>query len=219
MKIVNQSFEVLTDITVIDFITRQLEMAGRVCYKSENPVTTKESAAQFVERIINNGHESVLEHGIISIKFITDRGVGNELVRHRHCAFSQESTHYIDYNKKYGELTFVRPEGFYRGRELNDAKRELTVEQIGKIYNVFQLIENEYKTMKNIGQYFSRSILPLGLKTELVMTTNIREWRHILRIRTSYACHPQMRALMLKVLAWFKENIPIVVSDIELREL
>ena len=218
MKIIKQHFKILTPGIQIDNILQQLESIGRVCYKSEKSIT-EHSAENFIDRIIANGHESVLEHMSISILFITDRGVGNELVRHRHCAFSQESTHYIDYNKKYGELTFIEPEGYYLGREKNDYRRGLSSEDKEKIYYTWQRIEDEYKCMKDIGQYWSRAVLPLGLKTELAMTTNIREWRHIMKIRTGEGCHPQMRSLMLSLVRWFKERLPLVAIDINPRGL
>ncbi len=119
------------------------------------------------------------------------------MVRHRHCAFSQESTHYINYLKK-DELQIVRQPGF----------------QEGAFYETVKNIVDQYVNSEAVESKIRRCLLPLCLKTELVMTTNLREWRHILRIRTDKACHPQMRELMLSVLAWFDASLPIFVEDI-----
>jgi len=196
IKLIDQRVKVLTPIVECRSFERRIESAGRVCYKSEGRITPG-SARDFVQRIINNGHESVFEHCFLSVLFTTDRAMANALVRHRHCAFSQESTHYINYLKK-DEIQIVKQEGF-PDEDLKWAA---------------EIAIDNYCNFKNIVPVARRSLLPLGLKTELVMTTNIREWRHILRIRTAKGCHPQMRALILKLLSWFKGFLPIFVSDI-----
>lgn len=196
VNIIDQSFEVLTSFSEYDSFLFNIEYYGRVCYKSEGQVTYNSRKA-FVRRLIRSGHESVLEHANLTIKFVTDRATANALVRHRHCAFSQESTHYINYLKK-DELQIVRQPGF----------------QEGAFYETVKNIVDQYVNSEAVESKIRRCLLPLCLKTELVMTTNLREWRHILRIRTDKACHPQMRELMLSVLAWFDASLPIFVEDI-----
>ncbi len=196
VNIIDQSFEVLTEFVVYDSFLNDLEYYGRVCYKSESQITYG-SCRAFIRRLIRSGHESVLEHTNLTVKFITDRATANALVRHRHCAFSQESTHYINYLKK-DELQIVRQPGF----------------QEGAFYETVKNIVEQYANSEAVESKIRRCLLPLCLKTEVVMTTNLREWRHILRIRTDKACHPQMRELMLGLLAWFDASLPIFVEDI-----
>lgn len=196
IKLVDQRVKILTPIRECRSFERRIERAGRVCYKSEDKITPG-SSRDFVQRIINNGHESVFEHCFLSVLFTTDRAMANALVRHRHCAFSQESTHYINYLKK-DEIQIIKQVGFP-----NEHLRWAS-----------QIEIDLYCRCRDIVPAARRSLLPLCLKTELVMTTNIREWRHILKIRTAKGCHPQMRALILELLSWFKGFLPIFVSDI-----
>lgn len=212
MKMIRQHAIVLTPMEEWCKLPQLVEHCGRVCYKSEDKITT-DSSTKFISRILKNGHESVLEHGNLTVKFITDRGVTHRLVRHRHCAFSQESTHYLDYGD---ELTFIEREGEYLGREKNEDERRLSYIDRLTIEEAWRHIETLYATMPNTGQYYKNSILPQGIKTELVMTTNIREWRHILKIRTEDGCHPQTRMLMYQLLYWFKLRLPVFVSDINI---
>ncbi len=109
MKIISPSFEILTPLDG-KTILKHIELCGRVCYKSEDKITDT-SAAAFVAGIIKRGHEAVLEHFNITIKFICDRGVSHELVRHRLASYCQESTRYCNYSKEGfgGEITVIRP--------------------------------------------------------------------------------------------------------------
>ena len=193
---------------VIDLIEEPLEMlkrierAGRVCYKSEDKITDT-SYVDMIKRLIKSAHHSVLEHGIISVKFITDRGILAELTRHRIASFSAESSRYCNYSKdKFGnEITFIQP----------DFKLSPQDE-----YLLFQ-IEKHYlnRLADGLSPQQARYFLPNGLKTEIVMTCNLREWRHIFLLRTSPKAHPQMRELMIPLLQDFKDLIPIVFYDIE----
>ena len=109
MKIIEPSYEILTPIS--RSALGMIELAGRTCYKSEGSITP-DSAGPFVKKIANvYKHESVIEHSSLTVKFVCDRGVSHELVRHRLCAFSQESTRYCNYSKeKFGrEITVIRP--------------------------------------------------------------------------------------------------------------
>ena len=89
-----------------DSILKHIEKVGRTCYKSEDKITSK-SAKEFVASLIKRGHESVIEHANVSVRFVVDRGVSHELVRHRLCAFSQESTRYVNYSRK--GIEFILP--------------------------------------------------------------------------------------------------------------
>jgi thymidylate synthase (FAD) len=206
MRIVEPNVEILTPVKGKE-VLKHIELVGRICYKSESNIT-KESAEKFVFMIINNGHEAVIEHFNITVKFITDRGISHEIIRHRIASYAQESTRYCNYsNDKFGnELTFIKPVDI-----LEDTNE----------YTTWQLAcadaETDYLLMiKNgVKPQTARSILPTCLKTEIVMTTNLREWRHFLKLRTSKAAHPDMRYLAINLLKQFQELIPIVFDDIK----
>lgn len=207
MRVIMPSFLVLDEIHGEDILKR-LELIGRVCYKSESKVT-ESSAAGFIRRIVQSGHESVIEHEKVSVKIICDRGVSHEIVRHRIASYSQESTRYCNYYKDaFGsELTVIAPV-FWKEDSEN--------------YKVWldsmQLIENHYNQLISMGAKpeEARSVLPNSLKTEIIVTMNLREWRHFLKLRTSRRAHPQMREIAVPLLLWFQANIPIIFEDIEI---
>lgn len=203
MQIINQSYEILTFISK-EHIYKAIELSGRTAYKSEDKIT-ENSSISFIENIIKRGHESVLEHFNISIKFITDRGVTHELVRHRLCAYTQESTRYCNYNKK--GMTFIKPV-FWNENTPEYKIWLMSMEQSEKYYNIL------LNTSHNITPQEARTVLPNSLKTEIVCTTNIREWRHILKLRTSKTAHPQMQALMIPLLKELQNKLPILFNDI-----
>lgn len=205
MRIINATFQILDSIESAT-ILKNIEKYGRVCYKSEKTIT-EDSAKSFVERLIKNGHESVIEHEKISVKFICDRGISHEIVRHRIASYSQESTRYCNYTKeKFGnELTFIKPIFW----EENSPEYKLWL-------NSMQYAENCYFEMINmsVSPEQARSVLPVSLKTEIIVTMNLREWRHFFRLRTSVKAHPQMREIAIPLLLEFKKAIPVVFDDI-----
>lgn len=217
MKLIKPYFEILSKIDGKE-ILMNIERAGRTCYKSEDKIT-ETSAENFIKMLIERGHESVLEHEKISVLFVCDRGVSHELVRHRIASFSQESTRYCNYSKdKFdGQLTFIIPEwlqgkvhvGVYEVSPFNGESEDIWV-------NSMLFAEESYQELidKNWQPQQARSVLPNSLKTEIVVTANLREWRTIFKQRTSKAAHPQMRELMCPLLEKFKEIIPIVFNDI-----
>lgn len=186
-----------------------IEAAGRVCYKSEER-TTDTSFVDFLEQIVRRGHESVLEHSMLTVRFICDRGVSHELVRHRLASFSQESTRYCNYS---GEVAFIMPCFFKQC--LTDTENVYPAYVLWK--DAMLSSEDTYKEMLKQGAspQEARSVLPNSTKTEVVMTANLREWRHILKLRTSKAAHPQMRELMCPLLDDLKASIPVIFDDIE----
>jgi thymidylate synthase (FAD) len=204
LRIINQSCKLLH---LSNFPLELIEEAGRTCYKSEEK-RTNDSSQKFVKMILKSGHESVIEHAFASVRFITNRGVTHELVRHRLCAFSQESTRYVDYQK---EMEFIKPVWWKNkdsGQPSNEAET-LWMESI-------EFCETNYKKLREKGwrPEQAREILPNSLKTEIVVTANFREWRHIFKLRTSKAAHPQIRELMTSCLEMFKKEIPILFDDI-----
>ena len=205
MRIIQPSFEIMGSMNP-DEILKSIELYGRVCYKSEDKVTA-ESAISFIERIIKSGHESVIEHEKITVKIICDRGVSHEIVRHRIASYSQESTRYCNYSQdKFGrELTLIKPCFWNEG----STEYKLWLQTM-------HVIEDNYNRLIDIGAKpeEARSILPNSLKTEIVVTMNLREWRHFFKLRTSMRAHPQMREISISLLNKFKSILPVVFNDI-----
>lgn len=205
MKIINAGYEIITPIKGAE-VLKHIERCGRVCYKSEDKITDQ-SAEAFVRNIIARGHEAVLEHFSFTIKFICDRGVSHELVRHRIASFCQESTRYCNYSKeKFGkEISVIRPMFFEEGTAAyNYWKTACEAAEM----EYFALLDAECSPQQ------ARSVLPNSLKTEVVMTANLREWRHFFKLRTSPAAHPQMREVTIPLLKELQEKIPVIFDSI-----
>ena len=205
MQIISPSVEILGNPDPRQML-RNMEAAGRVCYKSEANIK-ENTAGPFLRRLVQSGHESVIEHEKLSVKIICDRGVTHEIVRHRIASYSQESTRYCNYTKdKFGnELTFIKPLFWNEG----DTCYTLWKEQMASIEKgYFALIEAGATPEE------ARSILPNSLKTEIVVTMNMREWRHFLRLRGSKAAHPQIREIVRLLLPKFRELLPDLFEDI-----
>jgi len=206
MRLIKASYEIRTKINASE-ILRDLESAGRTCYKSEGRITN-ESAPKFIDMIVNQyKHNSVIEHQHLSVKFIVDRGVSHELVRHRLASFSQESTRYCNYGKdKFGsEVTFIEPCWEWKFPE--HRARWLARRQHDED-GYFEMLDVGYSPQE------ARSELPNATKTEVVMTSNLRHWREIFTQRTGKAAHPQMREVMVPLLSEIKTLIPVIFDDI-----
>ncbi len=205
MKIVPPEFEILTPLEPAAVLAR-IERAGRTCYRSEGRITP-DSAAAFVKTLIKSGHHSVLEHESLSVRLVCDRGVTHELVRHRLAAYSQESTRYVNYGRgpEGRGLVLIKPLFFEEGTEKYRLWRE-----------AMEAAEAAYLALTTAGATAqeARTVLPNSLKTEIVMTANLREWRHVLALRCAAASHPQMREIMKMVLTRFQELLPEVFGDI-----
>jgi thymidylate synthase (FAD) len=208
MILVNPSFEVLA-VTTLPL--QLVELAGRTCYKSEGNISVN-SAKQFAETLLRHGHESVIEHASATLKLTCDRGVTHELVRHRLASYSQESTRYCNYK---GGITFVIPPWVDIVPGEYQSSRLIIYADDVWFWSMLQA-ETWYLHLLSMGwtPQQARSVLPNSLKTEIVVTANLREWRHILKLRTSKAAHPQMRELMLPILAYFKREVPELFNDI-----
>ena len=206
MKIIKPHFEILDKIDGDEMI-KKIELIGRVCYKSEDRISN-DSARQFLKNILASGHESVIEHEKISVRVICDRGVTHEIVRHRIASYSQESTRYCNYYQdKFGsELTLIKPLFW-----------EESSEEYKVWYQSMQSIENAYNALiaMRVKPQEARSILPNSLKTEIIVSMNLREWRHFFKLRTSTKAHPQMREVACAMLDEFKKLVPVIFDDIE----
>lgn len=205
MRIIPATFIIQSNIDG-DYMLKQIELAGRTAYKSEDKIT-QDSAKDFVKMILSRGHESVLEHQFVTVRVICDRGVSHEIVRHRLASYTQESTRYCNYTKgKFGnELTTIKP-CFFEGEKYEIWR------------NAMEDAETHYNNLIKAGAtpQEARSVLPNSLKTEIVITMNLREWRHFFTLRTSKAAHPQMREIAIPMLKEFKKLIPVIFEDIEI---
>ncbi len=215
MKIINASFEILRPHMdgeeAKNAIYQLIEQAGRTCYKSESAITP-ESAAAFIQKIVKNHHEAMLEHASMTVKFIVDRGVSHELVRHRLASFAQESTRYCNYSKnKFGnEITVIKPYFFEENAKMYDIWK-----------SAMENAEKAYLDLLNGGAspQEARSVLPNSLKTEVIVTANMREWRHFFKLRAAGetgAPHPQMAEVAIPLLKTCKEYMPELFSDINI---
>lgn len=187
MRIIQPSVQFTQDPATTEAMYGLIEKAGRTCYKSEPK--EGDTTEAFIRRRIAQKHEALLEHGSISMTFICDRGVSHELVRHRLFSFCQESTRYCNYSlEKFGqEITFIEPLFFQEGTAVYDLWRE-TLEQVEEAYLL--MLDNGCSPQE------ARSVLPHSLKTEIVVTGNIREWRHFFNLRKfgrAGAPHPQVK--------------------------
>ena len=208
MMVIESKYEILDSISEGGIKELQkIEMAARTCYKSEDKITADgESAKRLVAGLISSGHEAMLEHGGLTVKFFCDRGVSHELVRHRMASFAQESTRYCNYTKdKFGNgITFIYPD------------YDFTSEQFLEWTKCLEICEKTYNDLVSSGvsPQIARSVLPNATKTEVVVTANWREWRHILDLRADKTAHPDIRKLMLELLEELHKRIPVLFDDI-----
>ena len=235
MKIINASYQIekpdLDDPKTYMNILKDITQVGHTAYKSTTQVTD-EKAEEFVRRLIRDGHESVLEHKSMRVKFIVDRGVSHELVRHRLASFTQESTRYCNYSqdKFENEITVIEPCFFkdipekIRNQGFSFLSKYLeTATPHEKAYGLWleacYMAEERYFAMLENGctPQEARSVLPNSLKTEVIMTTNLREWRHILNLRaagTTEKPHPQILEVMVPLLNELRLKLPVLFEDI-----
>jgi|WetSurMetagenome_2_1015567.scaffolds.fasta_scaffold37656_7 thymidylate synthase (FAD) len=234
MRIIKPSVEILSNFNGKE-ILKMIEKCGRVCYKSEDKIT-ENSAEKFVQMLINRNHLAMLEHYNLTVKVICDRGVTHEIVRHRIASYAQESTRYVDYNKR--GMEFIIPSHFdlntgiydfgyanehiYFG-ESSDSQQPITnCNQkdwgTSKILWLRHMLwsEKTYNTMINQGQkpQEARSVLPNSLKTEIVITMNLREWLHFFKLRTDKAAHPDMQVVAKLILEEFRKTISVIFDNI-----
>lgn len=209
MNIIKANF-IIEDLLDAEQILKKIEKAGRTAYKSEKKITVA-SAQEFIRRLIDRGHESVIEHEKVTVRIICDRGVTHEIVRHRIASYTQESTRYCNYrdNRFGNSITVIEP-CFWGSESHQDKEKyevwEKSMMEAEKTY--MKLIELGAKPEE------ARSVLPNSLKTEIVITMNLREWRHFFKLRTPKTAHPQMIEISRPLLDEFKRKVPIIFDDI-----
>ena len=222
MNKIKASYEILTPISEGGIKElQQIEKIGRVCYKSEDYITEDgESARKFVAMLIRNGHEAMIEHSFLSVKFTVDRGVSHELVRHRIASFAQESTRYCNYAKdKFGaECAFIDLEP---GIMLDNKMKKMSGEEIALVMaewtSAMEDAERHYMRLLELGAtpQIARAVLPNSTKTEITVSANYREWRNFFKLRVPADVHPQMREVTIPLLRELKGMIPVIFDDIE----
>ncbi len=189
-----------------------IELAGRTSYQSRDKITN-DSAARFVKMLRERGHESVLEHSCMTVEFNNvSRGFTHELVRHRLASFTQESTRYVDG----GDFKVVIPPG----QDKDEKLVELNLPNGQKLKVSFQdwmdLNEQMYRGLRKAGwiRQDARQVLPNGIKAQIVITANFREWRHIFKVRTAPDAHWEIKQVMKNLLENLKKKIPIIFDDL-----
>lgn len=206
MQIVDAGYEILDPLNGEE-ILRKIERVARVCYKSEDKIT-EGSAEKMVRALIKGNHLAMLEHYSFSVKFIVDRGISHEIVRHRVASYAQESTRYCNYGKS-GAVAFIKP--CYLGYDTtpfdNWVDSCMRAER-----DYLDMLDNGYTPQE------ARAVLPTSLKTEVVMTANLREWRHFFSLRACGSTgkpHPQMLEVAVPLLKELRERVPVVFDDLE----
>ncbi len=199
MLIVDPSFTILNPVSkeqALDAL-RRVELAGRVCYKSEDRITP-DSHRRFLQMLMQREHWSVIEHATMTAHIVTNRGVTHELVRHRLASYSQESTRYCNYAK-----------GRFGGEVAMVAPPELSGEDQAIWREAVQAAERAYQELigRGVSPQIARGVLPNDLKAEIVVTANLREWQHIFSMRCAQNAHPHMRHVMrlglVQAVEWF----------------
>jgi thymidylate synthase (FAD) len=182
-----------------------LEKAGRTCYKSEDHIT-EDSSHKFIKMLNDRGHKAMLEHCFASCKFVCDRGVTHELVRHRIASYAQESTRYCNYSKdKFdNQISVIKPPGL----DTEDKEQYWKSGCLAVEHMYMKLIEAD------VPPQIARSVLPTCLKTEIWCSTNLREWQHIFSLRCAPTAHPQIREVMLMALEKFKDEVPTMFDEL-----
>ena len=198
-------------------LNKLIERHARLSHDSQDKITDS-SYKDLISKLMKWGHLSVIEHSMFSVQITCDRGISHELVRHRLTSITERSTRYCNLAN---DIEFIKP--FYFDE--NDEKIDVEIEdETLESMNAFDIwfiamrySEWAYKTLINtfkIPPEEARSVLPNSLKTKIGITANLREWRHILKLRTSKASHPQMREIMLAILIFLNDKFPIIFKDI-----
>ena len=222
MNVIKAGFEILTPVSEggIEEL-KHIEKIGRVCYKSEGNITEDgESAKKFVKMLISRGHEAMIEHSSLSVKFTVDRGVSHELVRHRVASFAQESTRYVNYslNKFGSEINVIDiKNGIALDKKMKNMSSDTILAVIEEWRSAMNDAEKHYMKMIELGAtpQIARSVLPNSTKTEITITANYREWRNFFKLRVPETAHPQMREITIPLLKELKTLLPVIFDDIE----
>ena len=207
MQIIKPYARMLDCLSIEDGIKllKKIEWCARISHRTEESVTEDSYKRLIKAVVIDHGDWSVAEHASVTCDFYVDRGITHEIVRHRLFSFTQESTRFVNYQKKM-EPSFIIPFD-------SDSQPDqvfLWKEVITKIEGVYKLLIQD-----GIAPQLARSVFPNALASRIIITGNLRNWRHFFIMRTTKESHPQMREVTIPLLAEFKERIPILFDDIE----
>lgn len=227
-KIIKPKFHILSRLNERN-ILRHLEQCGRICYKSEDKITN-DSCYRFIKMLLSRGHESVIEHYSFTVKFVCSRSLSHQLVRHRLCSFSEQSQRYCNFETKV-EMGIILPYWLDDNdkRKIKNKSFSSTLQVPNNISlkcqhwldSVIESIVSYGILIRNNSEMTPqqvRSILPNAAKTEIVCTANLRQWRHILKLRTSKGADPEIKELMIPLLNKLKEKLPTIFGDIEVEQ-
>lgn len=221
MRLINSSVEILDQIDGEE-VLKKLERIARTCYKSESRITEDGSSARkLLTNIIKSGHEAMIEHYSFSVKFICSRAISHELVRHRMASFAQESQRYVNYGKR-GEIEFVIPANLENQISPEDNPMTIALKNPNHYSFAERFASNAWRSEEaylaaienGVKPQEARDLLINATKTEIVMTANLREWRHFFKLRCDQAAHPDMRELALDLLARVHSRIPVIFDDL-----
>lgn len=197
ITLVDPEYKILTDIPE-NVVYKFIAEAGMLSRNNKSAVHR-----QVCENLMRLGHESVIEHVSLSVQFKIDRAMSHELVRHRIASYTQESQRYCNYSDN---IEFIKP--FWYDSVCIET-RHIFFEQLEKCHGAYvALLKN------SILPQDARGILPNATATSLIVTANLREWRHILKLRTSIKAHPDMRLIMRSLLKELKSRYSIIFDDI-----
>lgn len=216
MKIIKKgSFIILTPEEELKSQFLRIEEAGRTCYRSEGKEITEDSANKFNKMLVKRGHLSVIEHTLMTVKFINvSRGFTHEMVRHRLCSYSQESTRYVDYAQgetkpdieKFELKCIVPPH--------KNENEKVFVNGFGamSLSDMLRATEFFYRALRksNWPPEDARQILPNAINANIVVSANLREWQHIFKMRTQKAAHWEIRQVMGDLLEKVQQIIPVI---------
>ena len=189
-----------------DNVYKKIEEAGRTCYKSKNKEGSREITESFINGLILSGHTSVIEHMNFTVRIICDRGTSHQLVRHRHTSISQQSTRYVSSV----DMEVVKPISLEEGTKEFDIWEKAMLNA-----------EKDYAELLDLGvsKDIARAVLPISAKTEIVLTTNVREWREIIKQRISKYAHENAREVAKQLLILFHSEVPVLFDDIYQKEI
>lgn len=196
-------------------LLRKIEWCGRISHRSEE-AQSPDSWDRFIRAVVlQHGDWSIVEHASVSVDMLVDRGITHEIVRHRLFSFTQESTRFVNYDKKM-PASFIAPElSDEAARAPNGEQVELSCAQQWR--HAINTVESVYRGLirKGVSPQIARSVFPNALASRIIVTGNLRNWRHFFLMRTSKEAHPQMRQVTIPLLLEFQEKIPILYEDIE----
>lgn len=194
------------DIRSVDegiVLLRKVEAFGRISHRSEEAMT-ETSWQRFIPSVVlGHGDWSVTEHASVSVDAMVDRGITHEWVRHRIGSYTQESTRFVNYQKKLPPQ-FIMPFG------LTPTQQAVWRGQIRKAAEAYRLLVED-----GVSPQLARSVLPNALAARIIVTYNLRSWRHFFLLRTTKETHPQMREVSIPLLGQFKSWVPFLYDDIE----